>query len=190
MSPTYDELVTQLEQVDGKEQTIMALRTGGEDAKPALLRGLSHPAWRVRNGCLRVLDHTVVDDATRVAVVRALDDPHRKVRRAAVHLLGCEVCKPAGYCGIEGVDLEAVHLDLVMRDRSGAVRRSAMGHFMWKSALSDRVTTAMRELVAGDTDEGVRRRAASALAYPSIASMPKGAARAAKYTETAEALLA
>src|SRR4051812_36725938 len=97
MAPTYDDLVAKLAEVDGKDETITALRAGGERAKPALLRGMQHPAWRVRHGCLRVLDHTIIDDVTRLAVVKAIEDPHRKVRRAAHHLLGCNACKPEGY---------------------------------------------------------------------------------------------
>src|SRR5919198_61154 len=99
MDSTYEDLVAQLEQVEGTDETVMALRAGGEDAKPALLRGLEHPSYRVRRGCLRVLDHTIIDDPTRLAVLKALDDPHRKVRSAALHVLGCEACKPEGYCG-------------------------------------------------------------------------------------------
>jgi hypothetical protein len=83
MDETYDELVLELERVEDKDRTIAALRAGGEDAKPAMLRGMRHPAWRVRHGCLRVLDHTIVDGPTRLAVLKALDDPHRKVRQAA-----------------------------------------------------------------------------------------------------------
>src|SRR3954447_19107707 len=114
----YEALVLQLEQVEGAEQTILALRAAGEDAKPALLEGMRHPSYRVRRGCLLVLDHSIIDDATRLVVLHALEDPHRKVRTAALHVLACEVCKPDGYCGIEGVDLDAIHLEHARHDRS------------------------------------------------------------------------
>ena len=188
--PSYDELVERLEQVEGKHDTIAALRAGGEDAKPALLRGMQHPAWRVRHGCLRVLDHTIVDDPTRRVVLRALDDPHRKVRRAALHVLGCEVCKPEGYCGIEGVDLEATYLDTSLNDRSGRVQSSALAHFMWRSTLDDAVVDGMRAVLASDANHDVRRRAAAVLAFPDIAAMPKSRERRERYVARIEELLA
>lgn len=189
MSTIYDDLVGKLEQVEGKEQVILALRAGGEDAKPALLRGMHHPAWRVRQGCLRVLDHTIVDDATRRVVLDALGDPHRKVRGAALHVLGCEVCKPEGYCGIEGVDIEATYLDIARHDRSRRVRQSAISSLMWRSALDDRVVDAMREVLASDADDDLRRRAAWVLAYPEIVGIAEPAARTVRFEEAVRAFL-
>ena len=189
MAATYDDLVLRLEQVDGKDETIMALRAAGEDAKPALLRGMRHPAWRVRHGCLRVLDHTVVDDPTRRAVLEALNDPHRKVRAAALHVLGCEVCKPEGYCGIEGVDIDAVHIDLVSNDPSRRVRRSALGTFMWRAALEDDTADAIRHLLANEEDDAVRRRAAMALVFPDTIGIQNSRERRTQFNESVEALL-
>lgn len=163
MPTTYDELVLDLHKVEGREATILALRHGGESAKPALLRGLKHPAWRVRHGCLRVLDHTIIDDPTRDAVFKALKDPHRKVRRAAMHALGCEVCKPEGYCGIEGVDLEAVWLEIARNDRSSTIRALATGALRWQFSRAERVEETLRDILANDDNAEVRRRAARAL---------------------------
>ena len=190
MDASYDDLVERLDQVDGKHDTISALRAGGEDAKPALLRGLQHPAWRVRPGCLRELDHTIVDDPTRRAVLQGLDDPHRKVRRAALHVLGCEVCKPEGYCGIEGVDLEATYLDTAVNDRSGRVQSSALAHFMWRSTLDEAVVDGMHAVLASDANHEVRRRAAAVLAFPHIAAMPKSRERRERYAAMIDELLA
>ena len=186
---TYDELVLQLQTAEGKAQTIAELRAAGEDAKPALLRGLKHPAWRARHGCLQVLDHTIVDDPTRVAVLKALEDPHRKVRRAALHVLGCEACKPEGYCGIEGVDLEAVVLEVARKDASKSMRRRAINAFMWRSSLDEDVADAMRHLLYTDESDEIRERAAHVLAYPAIGGAPKTAERRARFRETVEALL-
>lgn len=189
MAPNYDDLVAKLENVDGKDEVIQALWAGGEEAKPALLRGMHHPAWRVRHGCLRVLDHTVIDDGTLLAVLKAVDDPHRKVRRAAHHLLGCNACKPEGYCGIEGVDLEKVKINAALHDRSRRVRRPAMVAFMWRPNLEDDVAEAMRDVLAVEEDEELRARAAQVLAYPAVARMPKGEERRAKFTTEVQALL-
>jgi hypothetical protein len=168
----YEGLVLQLElkgEMPEKQAAVEALRAAGERAKPALLSGLDHPAWRVRHGCLLLLDHTVVDDETRLRVVRALHDPHRKVRRAAIHLLGCERCKPEGFCGIEGVDIDAVYLDAAASDRSRRVRYAAMGRFMWQlQPLEPRVASTMQAVIDEDADADLRRRAAHVLAFPDV----------------------
>jgi hypothetical protein len=189
MAPTYDDLVAELATVDGRDETIAALRAAGEEAKPALLRGMQHPAWRVRHGCLLVLDHTIVDDATRLAVLKAIDDPHRKVRRAAHHLLGCEACKPEGFCGIDGVDLEEVALEAALHDRSRRVRRPAMVGFMWRSTLDDRVADGMRHVLAVEEDDDLRERAARVLAFREVAGMPQGEERRIRFASAVEALL-
>ena len=162
----HDRLVLQLEAkgaTSAKTAAIRALRDAGEDAKPALLRGLGHPAWRVRHGCLRVLDHTIIDNETRLAILGAVDDPHRKVRGAAMHALSCETCKPEGYCGIEGVDLEALWLDVARNDRSAVNRAKAAGSFTWRRGQEGRIEQTMREVLANDENAEVRRRAARAL---------------------------
>jgi hypothetical protein len=185
----YAALVLQLEQVEGTEQTILALRAAGEDAKPALLEGMRHPSYRVRRGCLLVLDHSIIDDATRLVVLHALEDPHRKVRTAALHVLGCEVCKPEGYCGIEGVDLDVVYLEHARVDRSRRVRRSAMGAFRRRPALAEEVAEAMRNVLKADEDDDLREQAAKVLAYPAIAAMPPSPQRHARFVETVQSFL-
>ena len=80
----YEALVLQLEQVEGTEQTILALRAAGEDAKPALLEGMRHPSYRVRRGCLLVLDHSIIDDATRLVVLQAADGYDATIKRGSV----------------------------------------------------------------------------------------------------------
>ena len=191
MDPTsqYETLVLQLEQVEAAEQVILALRAAGEEAKPALLAGMRHPSYRVRRGCLLVLDHSIIDDATRLAVLHALEDPHRKVRRAALHVLGCEVCKPEGYCGIEGVDLDAVYLEHARDDRSRRVRRSAMAAFRRRPALDEEVADSMREVLTTEEHHDLREQAAKVLAYPEIAALPPSSERHTKFVETVQSLL-
>ena len=149
-------------------EAMTALRLQGEQAKPLLFAGLEHPAWRVRYTCLRVLDHTIVDDETRVRVLEALRDPHRKVRRAALHLLGCEQCKPEGFCGIEGVDLDGLYLDVLEGDRSALVRLNAVALFMYQSSLPRRVVDGLQRALTKEPDPKVGLRIARALAWPEI----------------------
>jgi hypothetical protein len=185
----YESLVLQLEQVEGTDQTILALRAAGEDAKPALLEGMRHPSYRVRRGCLLVLDHSIIDDATRLVVLHALEDPHRKVRTAALHVLGCEVCKPEGHCGIEGVDLDVVYLEHARDDGSRRVRRSAMGAYRRRSVLDDEVADLMRNVLETEEDDDLREQAAKVLAYPEIAAMSPSPERHARFVETVQSFL-
>src|SRR4051794_12751276 len=150
---------------------------------------MRHPSYRVRRGCLLVLDHSIIDDATRLVVLHALEDPHRKVRTAALHVLACEVCKPDGYCGIEGVDLDAIHLEQARHDRSRRVRRSAMAAFRWRSDLDEEVAEEMRNVLKSEEDDDLRAQAAKVLAYPEIAAMPPSPERHARFVETVQSFL-
>jgi hypothetical protein len=167
----FETMVARFNREDGltaRHEAMMELRAEGESAKRLLFSGLEHPAWRVRYICLRVLDHTVVDDETRRRVVVALRDPHRKVRRAALHLLGCEACKPEGFCGVEGIDLDALYLDVIEHDRSALVRYHAVALFMFKESLSQAGADRLRTALATETNGGVRLRIARALLWPEI----------------------
>jgi hypothetical protein len=185
----YQALVLQLEQVEGTEQMMLELRAAGEGAKPALLDGMRHPSYRVRRGCLLVLDHSIIDDATRRVVLQALEDPHRKVRTAALHVLGCEVCKPEGYCGVEGVDVDEVYLEHARDDRSRRVRRSAMGAFRRTPVLDDEVADLMQNVLETEQDDDLREQAAKVLAYREIAGTPPSPQRHARFVEVVQSLL-
>ena len=167
----FETIVARLNRDEGlavRHETMMRLRAQGEGAKPTLFAALGHPAWRVRYASLRILDHTVVDDETRLRVLAALEDPHRKVRRAALHLLGCEPCKPEGFCGIEGVDVEAMYLDMIERDRSALVRFHAAARFQWRSELPFEVRDRLERVLVAEQSEAVRLRIARVLLWPEI----------------------
>jgi hypothetical protein len=176
----FDTMVARFNREDGlvaRHEAMMELRAQGEVAKPLLFAGLEHPAWRVRYVCLRVLDHTIVDDETRVRVLDSLRDPHRKVRRAALHLLGCEPCKPEGFCGIEGIDIDGLYLDVLDHDRSALVRLNAVSLFLYKSSLSERVVERLRRALAVEQNDAVRLRIARALTWPQVFGGSDGATR-------------
>lgn len=154
-----------------RHRAIDALIAAGERAKPAMLLALTHPAWRVRHGVLRGLDHTVVDDETRVAVVARLDDPHRKVRHAALHLLACDACKPDGFCGVEGVDVEEIVLRLAEGDRSVRVRTAAVLYFWPHDVLSESTVAALRAVLDRETNVRLRLAAARAIAWNETAAV-------------------
>ncbi len=64
-----------------------------DDTYQALVDGLRDPRPPVRYWCAQLLDH-VPDERALYAVVPLLDDPVDRVRRIAVHTLGCVACKP------------------------------------------------------------------------------------------------
>ena len=99
-----DELVQQLASKRERNASIKAL-VGGltatelrsvrvDDATiEALARGLADPNPVVRWWCVQLLDH-VPDPRAIDLIVPLLDDPVPRVRRNALHALGCAGCKP------------------------------------------------------------------------------------------------
>lgn len=94
-----------------------------QDAKEALLRGLEHPSPAVRYNCLALLDH-LPDEEALAAVVPLLDDPVPRVRRIAVHALGCVACKPGADVAL-GADVLAKVAVMSANDVSARVRVEA-----------------------------------------------------------------
>jgi HEAT repeat protein len=76
----------------GVTATHLRAATIGEDVYAALLEGLRAGNPRVRWWCVHVLDH-VPDVRAIAAIEQMLDDPVPRVRRSAVHALGCATCK-------------------------------------------------------------------------------------------------
>ena len=167
----FGTMVARFNRQDGpaaRWQAVLELRAEGEAAKPLLFAGLEHPAWRVRYLCLRVLDHTIVDDDTRLRVVESLGDPHRKVRRAALHVLGCEPCKPEGFCGIEGIDVDDLYLTMIEHDRSALVRGWAAKLFLWRADLPEAVSVRLRGALETETNDAVRLQIGRVLVWPEV----------------------
>ena len=96
------------------------LQKAGDDALPHIRAGLSHSEWRVRQWCAMFLDHNW-DVESLQRLVLTLHDPKLKVRKAAVHSLGCDRCKN-GENPIDAVPLLAERL---REDKSIKVRRTA-----------------------------------------------------------------
>jgi HEAT repeat protein len=74
---------------------LRAMRRLPESVFDALQRGLRHGNPKVRWWCIQILDH-VADERSLWAVADLLGDPIPRVRRNAVHALGCTACKPEG----------------------------------------------------------------------------------------------
>jgi HEAT repeat protein len=121
-----------------------------------LVAGLRHPNPRVRYDCLGLLDH-LADDTCLVPMIEATSDPIPRVRRMAVHALGCRRCKPEMLCD----DLIGVFAPIVLFDPAWRVRMEAVISIV-QQPPSDGTREVLAQ-VADDDDERVRARAAWAL---------------------------
>ncbi len=130
-----------------------ALRASGRVPAAALVPGLRHPNPRVRFDCLALLDH-LADEGCVPAMLEATRDPVARVRRMAVHALGCQRCKAAPL----GCDLTATLVELAQRDESWTVRVEAVLALAQRPP-SDASRAALAALAAADPHPGVRARA-------------------------------
>jgi HEAT repeat protein len=95
-----------------------------EEAIVALLGGTRHPDPKVRWWSVQLLDH--LPDARAIgAFAELLDDPVPRVRRNAVHALGCAACKP-GWDGHVDEPTVAKLASLATDDPSEKVRKEAL----------------------------------------------------------------
>lgn len=99
-----DDLVERLGDKQSRLEAIRALMGGvnarevrrtvmTEEVFEALVRGTRHGNDVVRWWSVQLLDHSP-DKRAFDAIVPLLEDPVDRVRRNAVHALGCRVCKP------------------------------------------------------------------------------------------------
>lgn len=136
----------------------------------ALVAGLDHPSPRVRHDCAQAVDH-FADERCVGPLRRLTDDPVPRVRRVALHSLGCEECKltplPAGD------DVVAVLIDHALADPSINVRRHA-AYGLGTRGDDPRAVAALRDLLAREPDRAIQRaarqglRRAGALASPAF----------------------
>src|SRR5262245_3532398 len=91
-------------------------------AKAALIDGLDHPNAKVRWWCLQLMDH-LADESYLEPILAKLSDPVAKVRRHAIHALGCGVCTPDRKT-LAG-DIESALRTVLARDPDNKVRQEA-----------------------------------------------------------------
>jgi hypothetical protein len=107
----------------GVTATQLRTATLTDHAFDAVVAGLADPSPRVRWWCIQVLDH-VPDRRAARAIAEMLDDPVPRVRRNAVHALGCVACKP-GWREALPVDVREKLERLATDDPNEKVRREA-----------------------------------------------------------------
>ena len=160
---SYEELVANFTEPQTRFEVAAQLRAALPESCDALLAGLKEGPPSVRRWCAVVLDHAPHDERIEEALREASKDRNRKVRRAALHALACAHCKPDGCLTTDGVGFL---VDGLLSDRSLAVRRTCAGNLMWgQNGRTDRITNAFRQVLATDTDEVLRKRAAVYLAW-------------------------
>ena len=126
----------------------------------------------VRWQSVTLLDH--YDDDRHVdALLTAATDPVPRVRRHAVHALGCTKCNRTVGC----IDAVPALADRALHDENGKVRR----HATWALIVrlpDPRVRAVLDEVARADADDRVRRDAAWALRHRSVRrARPKGSGR-------------
>jgi HEAT repeat protein len=127
-----------------------------------LIEAVSDPDPRVRFWACRLLDHHELDNTVATRMLAAMTDKNKKVRAAALHTLGCEVCKPDGSESFP-VDVVGVGVDALQNDRSLRVRRSAAAMLMWQHPMERRVRRAFSRVLRDESDPELLSKATRAL---------------------------
>ena len=170
--------ISALGDLDARPDAIHRIEAAGANAIPALRVGLSHPYWRVRHMCARLLDDLPLDDAT-LATLRSVarDDSHRKVRAQAYHAAGCEPCKPDGAasCEADGMGMLGEMID----DRSIRVRRAAATGLLIGVATgrADPEVSTLLVKLADEDDATISKRVNAALELLEATGDPKATAQ-------------
>ncbi len=161
---TCDELVRSLDTPNKAEwrATVHELLTSLPVSRDALLRGMLDEKPMVRAGCAAALDHADQDDIVEEALRLAARDNDARVRNMALHSLSCAPCKPDG-CLVE--DSVAILVNAMLHDSSIRNRRRVAAELMWgQHGHTPEILAAMQQILAQDTDEKLRHRAATYIA--------------------------
>lgn len=142
--------------------TVHTLLTSLPASREALLAGLLSDKPMVRAGCAAALDHSDQDDVVEQALRKAVTDRDGRVRHMAQHALSCAPCKPDG-CVVD--DSVEILLDGMLHDPSIRNRRRIAADFMWgQHGRTPAITEVFAKILAEDTDQKLRHRAATYLA--------------------------
>lgn len=129
---------------------VLRLLDEGAAVLPAVRLGMGHAHWKVRRGAAAVVDH-IYDVDTLHRLVLLTHDPKKKVRRAAVHALGCDRCKG----GVNPIDA-IPHLTRSAReDKAISVRRLAV-LMLAIQAPEKRIARFLRKILATENDAKIQ----------------------------------
>jgi len=118
----YQEWLDALGTNESRAAAYHSLKSLPDDVlRPLAVRRATHENWRIRRGCCRLLDDLVFTTESLEVLEGCLEDPDSRVRRAALHCLSCQHCKPEGCV----VDSRSVLERMAERDPSDYVRHLA-----------------------------------------------------------------
>lgn len=158
MEADFTGLVDSFAVADRRFDVYQALVEGGEEALPALRRGLKSDNWQIRRWSAICLDR--VADADALAdLVPLLEDPNAKVRLWAIHSLACDHCKDDV---VRPVDIVPLLIERAERDENLRVRRMAV-IMLGYELLDDRAIPTLERIVDRETDRKLRLHAAEGL---------------------------
>lgn len=158
--------VDRLGNVGKRDDAVRLLASTGAEAILVLRQGMTHPCWRVRHMCCRLLDDLPLGaDVFGELRDLARRDPNKRIRHQAWHAATCEPCKPSGLdrsCGVDPLD----DLSDQLGDRSLRVRRGAATGLIFAALnpASDagRLDGLIGRVLANETDATMSCRAARA----------------------------
>jgi len=129
----------------------------GSRSVQTLIAGTRHRSPRVRAACVALMDH-LGDDRCCESLMRSLDDPSARVRRHAVHAVGCQACKAHPL----PMDVAGALITRAMEDPSIRVRRVAV-HQLGLQPHEPRIVEALMLTLTQSRDGGLVSRARHAL---------------------------
>ena len=122
-----------------------------------LIKGLRSPDGRIRAACVLGLDHHA-DARSLPALLKALRDPLARVRRLAVHAIGCQACKVHPL----RIDVTGLLVRRLRVEPSPRVRR-VIAHMLGNQPPDARARRALATIVRGSRDARLRFNATWAL---------------------------
>ncbi len=146
----YRDVIEQLGDPATRTAAYVELHKIGQDAVGAAREGLSHPNWRVRQFSAMFLDN-YWDAAALRRLILNLHDPKLKVRKAAVHSLGCDRCKN----GENPIDVLPLIAERIREDKSIKVRRMAVLTLAIQTP-SRRIARVLRCVLRDENDPKIR----------------------------------
>lgn len=129
-----------------------------EDLRPLAIAATRHVNPRIRRRSCQLLDDLALTPESISALEQCAVDPDPRVRRAALHTLACEHCKPDGAC----LDQRLI-AERAASDRSAKVRRGVAMGLSWNPKHSDDWAVALATRLLSDPSSEIRRYAGAAL---------------------------
>lgn len=153
----FDGWVAQLGTSSRRRQARLHLLEAGQQAVPAVRRGLRHRKAVVRQMCAAILDQ-LADEQSWPDLVAAIDDDDPKVCARALHTLACDPCKKTGVRPADELFVPRA-LSLVAEHPDPDVRAAAVDALGKVAARRPDVAAALATVAERDPHPGIRNMA-------------------------------